>query len=319
LRRSISSYRRCKPSSFAWQPWAIAAALAFSVFGFNAQAQDPFLSENAAAASAAEQALLGIAPTSPLLVDPAVTPAQSVDGMGNEYETSNDSQTRPVSWISGPYVRGGVNFVLGEGIFDAKQEAGYAISGGYRQPFGPELAGDRFFFDLGGSYKDSYGETTPINFDSRRLTTISGVVIQDIFVPNAFAVTLEEMRQAGAHTALGWYWGEPLDNRGADPQVRVATRIGGRLGHARGIFREDLLAPPPGPNQSYIRPFYQQTDTYGGLFIGTEAILLNRQTSYGLFQWTVDGEFANDWINLGDIWDGSLGTASVMMGFMLSR
>ena len=52
---------------------------------------------------------------------------------------------------------------------------------------------------------------------------------------------------------------------------------------------------------------------------GTEAILLNRQTQFGHFQWTVDGEFANDWINIGDIWDGSLGTASVMMGFFFSR
>ena len=264
--------------------------------------------------------MLGAAPTSGLLVDPAVTPAQAVDGMGEEYETSNLSQTRPVSWISGPYLRSGVNFVIGDDIFDVKQETGWGISGGFRQPLGPELASDRFFFDLGGSYQNSQGETTAKLFDSRRITELQGVVIQTVDVPNAFSVKLDELRRGSVHSAIGWYWGEPLDQRGADPQVRIATRVGGRVGHVRGSFQKTLLAPPPNANQRYERPLFEETDTYGGLYIGTEAILLNRQTIYGLFQWTLDGEFANDWIDLANFRDdASLGTASVMMGFMLSR
>lgn len=285
-----------------------------------AQAQNPFLSENIVAPAVAEQELLGAAPASGLLVDPAVTPAQAVyGGLDEGYETNSVPPTRPVNWISGPYLRAGVNFVIGEDIFDVSQETGYGITGGVRQALGPELGGDRFFFDLGGSYQDAYGEATPITIGGRRITTVAGIVIQDIVVPNAFSVTLEEVRRASAHGAIGWYWGEPLDNRGADPQVRVATRIGGRVGHARGGYHEALIVAPPNANQTYDPTYYAKTDTYGGVFIATEAILLNRQTSFGLFQWTVDGEFANDWINIGEIWDGSLGTASVMMGFMLSR
>ena len=292
--------------------------------GRGACAQDPFLSENdtAAPASAAEQELLGAAPSSGILVDPAVKPAQAVFAgysVGDGYEANDLGPTRPVNWISGPYLRGGVNFVLSDDIFDVEQETGYGISGGFRQPLGPEIGGDRWFFDLGGSYQDSYGEATPINVGGRRITTVAGVVVQDIVIPNAFAVTLEELRRGSLHTSLGWYWGPPLDNRSDDPQLRFATRLGGRVGHVRGGYQNDLIIAPPAANQTIDPVYYQKTDTYGGLFVGTEAILLSRQFSFGHFQWTVDGEFANDWINIGNIWDGNLGTASVMMGFMLSR
>jgi hypothetical protein len=307
---------------------AAAVVLAASTVGIEAQAQDPFLNGGGVAPAIAEQELLGAAPTAGLMVDPAVTPAQAIyGGLDEGYETNSVPSTRPVNWISGPYLRGGVNFVIGEDIFDVSQETGYGITGGIRQALGPELGGDRFFFDVGGSFQDSYGEATPISVDGRRTTTLNIPNVQPIVSvttdPNAFLVTLEELRRASAHAALGWYWGSPMDNRSADPQVRVATRIGGRVGHVRGGYHNALVIAPPVPPANTtieIDPFYyKKTDTYGGVFIATEAILLNRQTSYGLFQWTVDGEFANDWINIGEIWKGSLGTASVMMGFTLSR
>jgi hypothetical protein len=58
---------------------------------------------------------------------------------------------------------------------------------------------------------------------------------------------------------------------------------------------------------------------YGGLFVGTEAILLQRQYAIGHIQWTLDGQYAHDWIDIGGRWDGDLSVGSVMMGFMLSR
>jgi hypothetical protein len=227
---------------------------------------------------------------------------------------------RPVNWISGPYLRGGVNFVMSRDLFDAEQGTGYGISGGWRQPLGPEIGGDRFFFDLGGSFQDSYGRSTPKATPGRVLTTtILGPV--ETVDPNAFQNTLEEVRRGSVHAALGWFWGSGFDNRGWDPQLRIATRLGGRVGHARGGFTEEQIDfPNPMLNQTAIdRAHFADTDTYGGLFVATEAILLQRQFSLGQFQWTVDGEFANDWIDFAGRWEGSLGTASVMMGFMLSR
>lgn len=226
---------------------------------------------------------------------------------------------RPVNWISGPYLRGGVNFVLGDSLFDAEQETGYGISGGWRQPLGPEIGGDRFFFDLGGSYQESAGAASPVSIGGREILTLAGVVLSDTIVPNAFATSLEEVRRGSLHAAIGWFWGAGIDNASMDPQIRIATRFGGRVGHARGGFTDALIVAPPGPNETIDPVYYNKTDTYGGLFVGTEAILLQRQYSFGHFQWTVDGEFANDWINIGNVWEGSLGTASVMMGFMLSR
>jgi hypothetical protein len=52
---------------------------------------------------------------------------------------------------------------------------------------------------------------------------------------------------------------------------------------------------------------------------GTEAILLKRSYSTCNVLWTADVEFANDWIEFGGFDSGSLGTASLMTGIMLSR
>jgi hypothetical protein len=278
--------------------------------------------------AATADSLLGEAPSDQLLLD-AAPAAQAAPFAGyvsdSEFDAEAPPVVRPVNWISGPYLRGGVNFVIGESIFDQRQDVGYGISGGYRQPLGPEIGGDRFFFDLGGSYQEARGIATTQNIQGTQLTRINGVVVDADFFPTAFSATLEELRRGSLHAALGWFWGEGLDNRSRDPQIRVATRVGGRVGHARGGFdiQQHIFAPPP-PNIATTitldRDFFNRTDTYGGLFVGTEAILLQRQFSFGHFQWTLDGEFANDWIELGEgRWEGSLGTASVMMGFMLSR
>jgi hypothetical protein len=273
------------------------------------------------------------APSSNLMLNAEpVAPGESYQG-GMGYDSEPIAPVRPVNWISGPYLRGGVNFVLNDEIFDVEQGTGYSVIGGYRQPLGPEIGGDRFFFDLGGSYQHSYGEATPLLIQGLRTTVVTQLApltprtdTISAFVPNSFEVTLQEMRRASAHAAIGWFWGPGADDRRLDTQLRFATRIGGRVGHARAGVDETRLQfanaddeDPPVISRETLDPvFYRQTDTYGGLFVGTEAILLQRQYSFGHFQWSVDGEYANDWINM-DVWEGSLGTASVTMGFMLSR
>jgi hypothetical protein len=309
---------------------ALSALILTSATSPRAAAQGPAVADPASTTSV--DSLLGEAPVDQFLLgaEPVVPAAYDAVDFGTEAPPL----VRPVNWISGPYLRGGVNFVIGEGIFDQQQDVGYGISGGFRQPLGPEIGGDRFFFDLGGSYQDSYGRATPVVIDGRQIATTvditdpNDIPSQSSSIRNdAFQTTLEEVRRGSLHAAIGWFWGPGIDHRAQDPQLRFATRLGGRVGHARGGYTEERLIQPPSPTQIgnfrttfEIDPvFYKQTDTYGGLFVGTEAILLQRQYSFGHFQWTLDGEFANDWINIGNIWKDSLGTASVMMGFMLSR
>jgi hypothetical protein len=68
-----------------------------------------------------------------------------------------------------------------------------------------------------------------------------------------------------------------------------------------------------------IRPAYSTTDTSGGLFVSTEAILLRRASPVGDLQWTVNAEFANDWVQFKGFESSQLATASILFGAMLSR
>jgi hypothetical protein len=94
--------------------------------------------------------------------------------------------------------------------------------------------------------------------------------------------------------------------------------VGGRWTHVRGRFEDIPLTFPP-EQATITNPDYGKTCTAGGLFVGTEAILLRRNTSIGSVAWTIDAEFANDWVEFEEFHRGSLGTASIMFGFMLSR
>jgi hypothetical protein len=275
-------------------------------------------------APAVEQALdqpatIGAPPTDLMLEpEPLVGPISAPILWGAD---APPPAVRPVSWISGPYFKAGVAMPLAHGILE-NQDTGYTIAGGYRQPFGPEIAGDRVFFDLGLTYLNAFGENTQF-IPERRITSVFGSVTNVETLADRRLATLHELRCTSLDAALGWYWGPPLDNRNADPQLRIATRLGGRVGHARGRFIEEQLPVDLINNATTVQTLlvdpYERTDMFGGLFVGTEAILLQRQYAIGHIQWTLDGQYANNWIDIGNRWEGSLGMASVMMGFMLSR
>jgi hypothetical protein len=270
----------------------------------------------------------------PAVYDPLVQPASSMAAAqatssafypaptyygAAEYQLAQRPQIamrQPASWISGPNLKSGVAFVLGDDIFEG-QDVGWTVSGGFRQPLGPHF-GERSFFELGGSYLSAYGETTrPI---AGTVTTFDnmGNVISRVTEAGLFDSTLKEVKRGTIHVALGWYWGDVVDNRGDDPQLRFATRFGGRLGHIRGRFAE-VATETPDADELFTYNYYGKADTTGGLFIGTEAILLARDLRIGSTAITLDGEFGNDWMEFGGWGRGSLGTASLMLGAMLSR
>lgn len=215
-----------------------------------------------------------------------------------------------VSWITGPYFKAGVASAVGSDLLETGRDAGYAITGGIRQPFGPDLLNPRYFFDVGGGYLSAFGETT-------RITTATQTTNLGVVTSIDQRTTLDEVRRGSAHVALGRFWGAWYDDRNLDPQVRLALRLGGRLGHVRGSFQDTpLVAPPAG---AIVTANYSKTDTFGGLFVGAEAVLLERQYAFGQCKWTLEGEFANDWVDFERFHSGSFVTASVLVGFMLSR
>ena len=229
-----------------------------------------------------------------------------------------DSGPQWVNWISGPYIRSGVSFVLGDGLLSKNQGVGYTIQGGVRQPFGPGIGSGRTFLDMGGSYLSAMGELT-------RPTT--GVVVRrdplgnnPSTEPHTFQTTLTEVQRGSAHVALGWCLGLIRDDPHKDPQPRLAIRVGGRLSHVRGRFQTvaDPIDPPLG-NTDSAEVIFSKTNTAGGLFLSTEMILLNRDTAFGNLAWTVDGEFAHDWIDFEGFEDRGLATAAVQVGLTLTR
>ena len=282
-------------------------------------AEPPVATEQDAAALVAPSPLEGDQTLQEPVVEAESLPTGNYDmdynapyGAGPEDQPGQTPGYMPVGWISGPYLRYGVDFVVGEGLLEGGQKLGWGINGGFRQPLAPGLAPGRMFFDFGGGYLSAVGNTNRIV--AGEATNIAGVKST---VADAFSVNLTEVKRASIQTALGWYWGDPVDNRALDPQLRFATRFGGRFGSVRGRFHEERLEDPP--IGGTLDSTYLNTDTFGGLLLGTEAVLLKR--SYGTCNvlWTADIEFANDWIEFGGFDSGSLGTASLMTGFMLSR
>lgn len=215
-----------------------------------------------------------------------------------------------VSWISGPYLKAGVASAIGSDLLEEGREGGYAISGGIRQPFGPDILNPRYFFDVGGGFLSAFGETT-------RITTATQTTNLGVVSSINQSTTLDEVMRGSAHLALGRFWGDWYDDRSRDPQIRLALRFGGRLGHIRGSFDDTpLVAVPAGAT---LADNYSKTDTFGGLFLGGEAVLLERQYAFGQCKWTLEGELANDWVDFERFHHGSFVTASVLVGFMLSR
>jgi hypothetical protein len=210
-----------------------------------------------------------------------------------------------VNWISGPYLRSGVALGMGGSVLN-NPEAGYSIAGGYRTPLGPAFD-ERLFLDVGVSYLSVFGSTTHLT--SGRLTSNNVTTV----LPFAFNSTLKEIRRIAAQAAVGWYWGDLMDDRSNDPQLRIATRFGGRVGHVRGDFDDEPLI------SSTFTPNYGKTDSMGGLFVGTEAILLQRDTQVGSVAWTLDGELSNDWVLFEAFESGNVGTATIMLGMMITR
>lgn len=256
------------------------------------------------------------------IVEPVINPVVGAYGPELDHGGPPVIDGQPVNWISGPYFKAGVALGFTDDLLD-NPESGYTITGGFRQPLSPALD-ERLFLDLGGSYLSAFGATTQAKSGVETTLNAAGNVVN---IRNVnFTETLDEIQRAGVHFALGWYWGDVIDRRSDDPQLRFATRFGGRIAHTKGQFsdtRNDVPVlggfPIPPNSRTITIADHDTSDTTEGAFAGLELLLLNRDFSGGSVQLVLDSEYSYEFVDFSGWGSGSLGVATITTGFMFSR
>ena len=213
------------------------------------------------------------------------------------------------------YLKSGPSFTTGDSFFGGEGKVGWQISGGIREPLLPNKQG--VFYDLGASYLAAYGEGDTIS--------VSGFIVG---VPAEVAtLTLRQISRAGLHSSIGWYLHDKAKPAADGGVIRSLSsfRIGSRLSHMHGHFRE--LPTEAAQNAGGLQsPLVERTeiingnDTSWGAFLGIEYLFSRPMYNRGgTLSFVVDGEFANDWVDLANFQKGRLPTASVLFGLSISR
>lgn len=155
--------------------------------------------------------------------------------------------------------------------------------------------------------------------------------INNQFAEGAWNSTLKELRRGSIHSAIGFYY-QPISDE--DINLLFSFRVGGRLGHAKGISEraltdesqtrvDDLLEANANltPDQLSFQAFdvFSDTDTYLGVFAGIESILARQEFFGGDLTFTLDVEVANDFINLRGLKRAGLPTANILFGIVARR
>ncbi len=193
----------------------------------------------------------------------------------------------------GMYLKAGPSFQMGESVFKNSTKVGYEITFGGRElllPYNRQV-----FVDIGGSYLSAFGRG--------QSQTISGVIDRSGLgsqrLTDFMDETLDEIRRASVHAALGWYY----DFSDVPEVSRLVTmRFGGRLSHVNGHFHEQ----PTATLQSAIDAanslgigftlandqVISKTDTSPGIFGGIELANTRYAAGGATISFLIDGEFA---------------------------
>jgi hypothetical protein len=215
------------------------------------------------------------------------------------------------------YLKTGPIIPLSDSFFAEGARVGFGFSGGFRERLLPELG--PYFFDLGGSFMSAAGR------DSSRL--VSGTIANTgggnaTRLPAFQNITLQGLRRVSLNTAVGAYYHAMHDQRN---DFLFSLRCGGRLGHVNGRFERvptpELVAQQTsrGAGNFILLPEYGQTDTFLGIFGGIESVFHWQEFFGGDLSLLVDAEIGSDWIELEDLIDDSLPTASIMFGLTVRR
>ena len=249
------------------------------------------------------------------------------------------------------YVKAGPSFSLGDGFFADDGRTGFALTAGMREPL--LGASGPWFFDFGGSFMTNGGRDatrlvpgqafSPLLIGNQPQALFSGTFfvpenadpnagdLNNQFVVDSISSTLKELRRGSVHSAIGFYY-QPISEN--DINLLFSFRVGGRLGHAKGLFERTVveefrssiaqhLAANPGLSRDQLSidamNVFNDNDTYMGVFAGIESILARQEFFGGDLTFTLDVEVANDFINLSGLKRAGLPTANILFGIVARR
>jgi hypothetical protein len=251
-------------------------------------------------------------------------PSVGCDSCGSDTESCDCGG---IPWPRfGMYLKAGPSFLLNDALFPRGTDVGYQIAFGGREPLVP--INRQVFVDIGGSYLSAFGRGDPLTISGDAVVATPNPNDQNITreLPEFQTLTLNEISRASLHTALGWNY-----NFSDVPEIsRLLTiRFGGRLSFIHGHFREkptDALqtildaAEAAGNSVTLANdPVISKTDTAPGIFAGIE-LANSRPIGRGATaSFLIDGEFASDWLDLRNYADGSLVTATLLLGLSINR
>ncbi|MEZ6121193.1 MAG: hypothetical protein R3C28_32135 [Pirellulaceae bacterium] len=220
------------------------------------------------------------------------------------------------------YLKVGPSTGFADGFFENDNRVGWALSGGFREAFGPRSG--PWFFDFGGSYFANSGrdESRVISGTFTEIDPLLGN--QSTQLDRFFETAMTDLKRASAHFALGYYY-QPL--KSFDPaEILFSFRFGGRIGHAKASFDEKITDELQAEIDAINNPFllakdevFSDTDTFGGLFLSLESALLKQDFMGGDLEVIADLEVANDWIEIRQYKKAGLGYATLMFGVTLRR
>ena len=249
-------------------------------------------------------------------IDTGVT--EQVEQIKASEEICDESLFSPGTWPLprfSYYLKSGPSLTMGDSFFGSDAKGGWQISGGIREPLLPNKQG--VFYDFGGSYLAAYGEGDTITVDGSVFNSPAEVA----------TLTLRQISRAGVHSSIGWYLHDNAKPTADGGIIRSLSsfRIGGRLSHMHGHFRElpTQAAENAGGLESSLverTEIINGNDTSWGGFLGFEYLFSRPMHNRGgTLSFLVDAELANDWVELSGFQKGRLPTASVLFGLSINR
>lgn len=213
--------------------------------------------------------------------------------------------------------RTGAVLPVGGGFWRENSDTSFGVQVSVRSYLNKPWAKFAWFNELGGAYLQNDGTNNPVTvagafFDGT--TPLPPGLLAVTPIDNYAEVTLRRLRRFSGFGALGCYFRPDCWNHPGRHDVRIGSRIGGRLGHAHADFRQEIdpivsalagLHVLGGGNPTFFgsAPNLSTSDTYWGMFtsIGWYGTWYNlpigtcRPTTLGL---GAELEFNHEWLEI---------------------
>lgn len=267
------------------------------------------------------------APLSELAVFSSARPTDPLDNWNprDEFRTSKAQQFGWTEFVT----RHGPLFTAGGGFFEDRAETGWLFEGGIRQPLTHPGRRWVLFGELGGGYHGNLGDGVS------QVTSGTFVDPNPLFgltadLPDFYNTQMTSFRRGIAYGALGFHFQPEIWHVPGRRQVRITSRLGGRVGHLSVTYNQTPTATLQalidsqtalygvvGPPFDFIYSTNaKQSDTLVGMFTSTAI----GWTAYGVclgpfcfreLSLVAEVQYGHDWFDLGDYGAGERGLGTV--------